>query len=385
MYYLKIIINYIQVIKKFLIYILIDVFKKYYCVFVLYLQSYGSDDNTNMEEKCFTPNILSLNELLNPKPLPEISPKIDDVKDAYNIQEIRNANPLKIVSPHLQKAKEKSISPNLKSSILYKKEPPAILGDLITENSCNAVDCIELLQGENNPSTSSKSRDSSVNIQKESILTFNGIIDPILNQNKILAHDTRIHMYKNEKSPDLFEDDEDADGYNYYLKSNRDCNFDDIKENIDLTDNVISKDVAKFVKTEEILLKRLQMSLTGVVPPPNITISQINLQKMIEMYRKYDENAENKLENDSEIEKTDTKHPSLLQPTYSVDKTSELEWPDARTVIGHGIYYNRSKYSEKFEALNLKYVERYIGAETSSSFTINQSPTSAKKRNMRLK
>lgn len=341
--------------------------------------------------------MISLNHLpalLNPHPQPFNSSIGEFVKMAFDSKKLRSRNirthtTIDSEQQNTCKTKEKSISPNLKSNNLFKKEPPVMLGDLITENSCNAVDCEELLKGDTIASTSciATSVDKKAS-PKEDCLNFNGKIEPIINENKILAHDTSIHMYTNEKSPDLFEDDDDEDnvelevndnGFKKTTIGNNECEIEETDK-----ENVINE--MKYVKTEEILLKRLQMSLTGVVPPPHITISQLNLPKMIELYRKNDETkTSEKFELPSTNVCKDEYNISLLTPTFSILETSALEWPDAKTVIGHGIYYNRSKYTEKFEALNLKYVERYIGAETSSSFTINQSPTSAKKRTMRLK
>ncbi|CAO1338987.1 unnamed protein product [Diamesa serratosioi] len=60
-----------------------------------------------------------------------------------------------------------------------------------------------------------------------------------------------------------------------------------------------------------------------------------------------------------------------------------MEWPCVIRTNFHDIAYNKSTISEEIEVTCLRYCERFIGSETSSSF--NNEVSSAKKRNDRLK
>lgn len=375
--------------------------------------SSGSDDNTNNpDDKSFSSTVTSLNQLpallnLNQLLPPASSCELNSVRNYSAISTTCDSRRYSLTPPEQKVTKPNKKSPSVEkqNKHLYKKDPPAILGDLITENSCNANDCDDHLTSklglQLNPSTSAgSSKPEQATINEE--LSFNGKIESINVENrKLLAHDTIMQRYTNEKSPDLFEDNDDDDDFlgKDVCKHRSD---DDDDGHLSMTENVIEQE--RFVKIEEVLLKRLQMSLTGVLPPPSLTISQLNMPKMIQLYR--DNDVKEKLETIQEEEKKSTEevavaatdetkneteigredgNSSLLTPSLSMQDTIGMQWPEARTHVGHGIYYNRSKYSEKFESLSLKYVERYIGAETSSSFSFMQSPTSAKKRSMRLK
>ncbi|TMW44014.1 hypothetical protein DOY81_010906 [Sarcophaga bullata] len=78
-----------------------------------------------------------------------------------------------------------------------------------------------------------------------------------------------------------------------------------------------------------------------------------------------------------------TRPPSLFRPTHSLEETKNMPWRDILNVRQHGLSYNLNKASESNEYLSLSVMERFIGAETASSY--QNSPSSAKKRNTRLK
>lgn len=124
------------------------------------------------------------------------------------------------------------------------------------------------------------------------------------------------------------------------------------------------------------ILKRMTSSLTGICPPPSITRIQIGIDEML---RRYHENKNEILEHQS----TDIK--SLFKPTVHPEVVDQVKWPEIKLVKCHDITYNRSQNTENIERLRLRFSDRFIGLETSSSFINALSPSSAKKRSERLK
>lgn len=194
-------------------------------------------------------------------------------------------------------------------------------------------------------------------------------------------------------------------------------------------------DKQKVKKTEEIL--------QGVLPPPSVTILKTDVTEMLKKYYCYlplfnNEDKPNILEENSmtptrtvsfieipEQVKTldnlqdtcedfftkcksdaDKKSNFLKENLTTLDTSAtdksivlkmgteteavETSWPELLKCRYYDVYYNVTKYSERFELLALKYGARYVGAETDTSVNIYsggfQSPSSANKRKaMRLK
>ena len=74
---------------------------------------------------------------------------------------------------------------------------------------------------------------------------------------------------------------------------------------------------------------------------------------------------------------------SFFKPTNTLTEVLKMEWPDIIRTKFHDVAYNKSTVSEEIEVTCLRYCERFIGSETSSSF--DNEVFSAKKRNDRLK
>jgi hypothetical protein len=62
-----------------------------------------------------------------------------------------------------------------------------------------------------------------------------------------------------------------------------------------------------------------------------------------------------------------------------------MEWAELLKVKAHGITYNRSTDCEDIENMRFRYSDKFIHAETTTSFTHKIGPTSAKKRVEKLK
>ncbi|KFB46907.1 AGAP005115-PA-like protein [Anopheles sinensis] len=229
--------------------------------------------------------------------------------------------------------------------------------------------------------------------------------------------------YNNEKSPDLFaDDDNDADGvaeernqFDHVVDAENDDPDEDVDaesctrnkkrrsgggfETDDLyctVEGTVSSDTV-----ERVLLKRLQSSLSGVPPPPSLTYSHIDVERMLALYQNnlaqwgwgsacresqsMSHEAASRAEKVGHCIETEPLPQCLSKPTRLTAELDAIGWPDLMRHRAHGLHYNKSTVSEKIELLGLKYIERYIGAETSSSFNMCHSPSSAKKRNQRMK
>ncbi|XP_053684976.1 uncharacterized protein LOC128734693 [Sabethes cyaneus] len=283
------------------------------------------------------------------------------------------------------------------------KEESRIIGILATEDSCNAVDnkifikdCVEekheiplkelsfngkiaslnLKSPADSPQCKSAIAKTLASREDNNQDKLNESFEILTKENSSLMH------YNNEKSPDLFPD------ANYYEtsddeKSKSDSEARDGVQETSLKSMVPSNSDCAVSNIEQIILKRIQSSLSGVLPPPTVTYSQIDINRMLNLYK----------ENESRLGFTDdvkdiqvsTEKPCLSKPTHSPTELFKLTWPDILKCRAHGLYYNRSSASEKIELLGLKYVDRYIGSETGTTFNVIRSPSSAKKRNLRLK
>ncbi|XP_054738432.1 uncharacterized protein LOC129244684 isoform X1 [Anastrepha obliqua] len=361
---------------------------------------------------------------------------------------------------------------------------------VVDENSCNAVD-IQLSNEKTEPSEcdgdlSENGVDYLVALSKRSEtivgnpeskpfelstdLSFNGKIKSLTPPIEYDGHETIIEIrdkplnhsfvlkkYSNEKSPDLFGDDEDDENENNTDTGNENIysfNAEDLIEVVDTTvksndtiitekkanemqedtglpesitvfdvnacenraehnadastnkslncatessladDQTCEQDSQRFdtyslfrenCRREKELLRRIRKCLAGVPPPPSVTIPQLDMFSAV-MSRKQDI-----LDFTANIDTTDVQDSwsssnefaSLLKPTHSVDESAEMGWRQVLAVRQHGFCFNLCKASENNEYLGLSVIERFIGAETASSY--RNSPSSEKKRNARMK
>ncbi|XP_044745392.1 uncharacterized protein LOC123307229 [Coccinella septempunctata] len=162
-------------------------------------------------------------------------------------------------------------------------------------------------------------------------------------------------------SPDLFSDDESS------------------KAKPSASPKIIEE---RFVhKFDHRLIKRVQKTLSGVPPPPDLTITRLTVDDILEKleanksYFWTTENLTQATIEKSEGEKASLNgsHNSSLGCTSSIliegqhEEAVNKEFPDILYSRHHGLHYNRSKLSEEIEHLCDKYAKRYIGAETQST------------------
>lgn len=170
-----------------------------------------------------------------------------------------------------------------------------------------------------------------------------------------------MYINENEKSPDLF----DSEG--------------EIPTDNEARDEVEAQpDIVKPTEDcDNSVLKKLRVSLAGLCPPPSITRHQMSLTEMLEAYNK---NISGTAPEESAVTSS-----CFFIPSHKPDEVAEMQWPKLFSVRCLDVAYNKSTASEHIEVLCLNYGQRYIGAETTSSFDHKIGPSSAKKRKEKLK
>lgn len=175
------------------------------------------------------------------------------------------------------------------------------------------------------------------------------------------------------KSPENLFDDDDEEEVFGIQKSDTSANSSGLT-----IDDGGNETLRKLLTNETRLLKRMQRSLTGILPPPSVTASKLTISELLERYQT------NVCLDREPIELTHDE--SLFLPNCSIEETQKLSWPDSKHIQGLGVCYNRSKTTEKIELVALDLVERYVGCETVSSYTTCvKSPQSSKKRALKSK
>lgn len=217
------------------------------------------------------------------------------------------------------------------------------------ENSCNAVD-------------NKLSNETETIGDQKNELSFNGKIEKNNFQN-VITETTSI-MYTNEKSPEMMFDDEDSDD-------------DEVNETGTSLNNTSNANETEIDKIEKEILKRMQNSLSGILPPPIVTIPQFDIKTMLKLF---DENKEKYFG----AEKGEEEIASLFTPNSCPAEIITMPWPEILTKRTLGVCYNRTIYTDDIETVSLKFLDRFVGSETSSSFT-TADVSSAKKKAIKMK
>ena len=173
--------------------------------------------------------------------------------------------------------------------------------------------------------------------------------------------DSSLMLYVNERSPDLFD-------------SNGDILSDEPREEVEV--------VPEMTKSADdccaLVLNKMKNSLAGrCPPPPKVTKCQMSMSEILATY--------NKNLKQSPSLKSTLKTNSFFVPSHLTEEVKTMEWPSLLPTKCLDVSYNKSIDNEEIEDLFLRYVDRYVGAETSSSFNHKIGPLSAKKKNEKLK
>ncbi|KAL1487996.1 hypothetical protein ABEB36_015376 [Hypothenemus hampei] len=125
-------------------------------------------------------------------------------------------------------------------------------------------------------------------------------------------------------------------------------------------------------KLDQKLLKQASKSVSGVLPPPSLTVIHMSVGDIL---NKLEENKTFWFWNEQENVQTEDslnsngENKSLLLST-SLEVVKKLEWPHVLDARCHGLHYNCGKVSEEIVDLCDKYQKRSVTAETQSSCTV---------------
>ncbi|XP_065210943.1 uncharacterized protein mi isoform X2 [Planococcus citri] len=127
-----------------------------------------------------------------------------------------------------------------------------------------------------------------------------------------------------------------------------------------------SKNEIKQESYDDVILRRLKASLSGVPPPPILTVPQQKVEDILNILKN---SSQEMISN----EKTESNQ-IVLKNNCSFQKALNSEWPETKNCTFFDISYNLGDLSEKMVDLYEKYRERYVGCET-SSFVSSYSPS----------
>lgn len=300
---------------------------------------------------------------------------------------------------------------------------------ILEENSCNAVD----IQMSNDPniiasvrrSSSSSSISNYTDANPSSELSFNGKIKSLTKRGEVeeplevtmepprlsavletslntsqtqFSESFILKKYSNEKSPDLFGDDDDDDDeqdemdeeeepqtqplntitedptvvvealnesqqtsacLNEALENNSlncpaDLSFPNDDQTLDCSLTQMSAGgggnssdsytlFRDNCRREREMLRRIRKCLAGVLPPPSVTIPQLDmftavLSRKDEILNYFQKSPMKKP--DEQKETTANRVPSLFRPTHTLEETKSMPWRDVLGVRQHGLRYN---------------------------------------------
>lgn len=184
----------------------------------------------------------------------------------------------------------------------------------------------------------------------------------------------------NERSPDLFSDEDDCEtstdnqhstaDVNVSTQSATSCKDDEMESLLDIS----------IEKTEKWISRHIQSLLSGILPPPSATYVQHDSASLLSMYKRNVQLMDFGIigENDAKPADSCNNISAPMMPKV----LENVEWPQIEKINTYGVHYNRTKYTENIEMMYMKLVERNVGQETCSTFTYSQS-TNAKKKPVR--
>lgn len=302
---------------------------------------------------------------------------------------------------------------------------PRFYDTLIEENSCNAVDMAVSVATTATTTTGSLSFDGKIKslTAKPEIQDKPGpsnATNPRLSNVLETSLNTSQQKFNNERSPDLFADSDDEADNDEQPEKEPPTRLEDLPEvleesqctsdararsslnaptessfvdeqTMDLSSTQLNANDPRShflenCRRERELYRRIRRCLQGVRPPPSVTAPDVDVIKMVLSMKS---NVLNFLSKDSppstpRIEDSGiSETTSLFRPSHSLSEAQNMGWRDVLGVRHHGLSYNLNKAAEQNEYLSMSVVDRYVGVETATSYV--RSPSSAKKRNMRMK
>ncbi|XP_034477675.1 uncharacterized protein LOC117784130 isoform X2 [Drosophila innubila] len=310
---------------------------------------------------------------------------------------------------------------------------PRFYDSIMEENSCNAVDMPTTSAEAAKATTDTLSFDGKIKSLTEPPRLSTTVQEssqnaPQQQQQQQLSESFILNKMHNERSPDLFADSDEDDGDDptdkglgttledlpealeesqcvseapttshnasarYSLTAPTESSFvDDQTQDTQLTSSDPRTHFIENCRRERELYRRIRRCLTGVRPPPTVTTPDtdvinavVNMKAKVINFLVCKDAEVDALPSSSSIEDSGIcATSSLFKPTHSLAEAQNMSWREVLGVRQHGLSYNLNKAAEQNEYLSLSVVERYVGAETATSYV--RSPSSAKKRNMRMK
>jgi hypothetical protein len=192
----------------------------------------------------------------------------------------------------------------------------------------------------------------------------------------------------NEKSPEVqAEIDSSSENEDEKLKISENEKVIPVEKSLNASaSTIVDVSIEKSEMCEEVTYKSLEetdtfvknnilSSLAELCAPPSITTLPLSLSEMLAAYK----------QNLNKEPTSSVKSNSLYIPSHPFNKVIAMEWAELLKVKAHGITYNRSTDCEDIENMRFRYSDKFIHAETTTSFTHKIGPTSAKKRVEKLK
>lgn len=296
-------------------------------------------------------------------------------KFATNLNEIKNNLDLDNVSDFsIEPSSEQSDDVVAECAKPIRKE---IIISSMSDNSCNAVDnniaanetgsnkCDmgdlsfngKIVGGFQNSQENVNLVDNVVEIQTESML----IVKPKVDLEMFRMNASREEI--NERSPDIFLDDDDGDD-NLQNDYSSVLDNDVMLQNSSLNDE--KESAIPLDKVEKTLAKKLQNQLaSGIIPPPSVTFIEYDMTTLLNLYN------ENKREYALDLDRSinsDHMYSAKESTMTSDEEVKDMEFELAITKRNMGIMYNRTQYTDNIEIMYMKLAQRYVGRETDSSF-----------------
>lgn len=134
-------------------------------------------------------------------------------------------------------------------------------------------------------------------------------------------------------------------------------------------------EIKSLIDCDTFIKNKLQTSLSGLSVPFSIATLPLSLSEMLATYK----------QNLGKSFVPEIKSSSLFIPSHPLDDVLAMDWPQLEEAKALGIMYNRSTDCEEIESMCLRFTDRFIRAETTTSLTHKNGPTSVKKRIERLK
>jgi hypothetical protein len=180
--------------------------------------------------------------------------------------------------------------------------------------------------------------------------------------------DSTLMIMINEKSPDVLVTKDSSDSEVEKESPEREVEEESEYEPI-MEESTEKPKFHPTLRDEKLLKKLKSANSSSILPPPSKTHCTFSLTEMLSSYKENLDKNMNCLETGS-----------LFTSTCSIKESENLDWPSVTLINTLDIMYNRNQHTEAIEDERMKFCEKFIGTETSSSYNFKISQHSAKKK-----